>query len=142
MEAEKLFSLVCSILIYAIILYLFVLAKDEFDLESSGPSPKLKRQAFTLDFKLQVIEAAKKSSNREQARIHNIHESVIRRWRKQISEESIKEIFNSPDKMTLRFLPITINKQVLKSISNTTGPKDVVPLYLSLIFENPNDFEM
>ena len=89
-----------------------------------------------------MIEAAKKSSNREQARIHNIHESVIRRWRKQISEESIKEIFNSPDKMTLRFLPITINKQVLKSISNTTGPKDVVLLYLLLIFENPNDFDM
>ena len=89
-----------------------------------------------------MIEAAKKSSNREQARIHNIHESVIRRWRKQISEESIKEIFNSPDKMTLRFLPITINKQGLKSILNTTGPKDVVPLYLLLIFENPNNFEM
>ena len=30
----------------------------------------------------------------------------------------------------------------LKSISNTTEPKDVAPFHLLLIFENQNDFEM
>ena len=65
-------------------------------------SPKLKRQAFTLEFKLKVIEAAKNSSNRVQGRIHNIHESVIRRWRKQISEEKIKEAVNCPEKFKFK----------------------------------------
>ena len=53
------------------------------------------------------MEAAKNSSNREQARLHNIHESVIRRWRKQISEEQIKEAVKDPNKMTLRLKPFT-----------------------------------
>ena len=86
---------------------LFFSAKDEFA-DGDVPSPKLKRQAFTLEFKLQVMEAAKNSSNREQARLHNIHESVIRRWRKQISEEQIKEAVKDPNKMTLRLKPFTI----------------------------------
>ena len=55
------------------------------------------------------MEAAKNSSNREQARLHNIHESVIRRWRKQISEEQIKEAVKDPNKMTLRLKPFTIS---------------------------------
>ena len=87
--------------------YSFFSAKDEFA-DGDVPSPKLKRQAFTLEFKLQVMEAAKNSSNREQARLHNIHESVIRRWRKQISEEQIKEAVKDPNKMTLRLKPFTI----------------------------------
>ena len=87
---------------------LFFPARDEFA-DGDVPSPKLKRQAFTLEFKLQVMEAAKNSSNREQARLHNIHESVIRRWRKQISEEQIKEAVKDPNKMTLRLKPFTIS---------------------------------
>ena len=66
---------------------------------------KIKRQAFTLEFKMFVIEAAKRSSNREQARIYNIHESVIRRWRKDHTEARIKEAMNSPEKMTKNRLP-------------------------------------
>ena len=89
------------------LLFFFFSAKDEFE-NGDVPSPKLKRQAFTLEFKLQVMEAAKNSSNREQARLHNIHESVIRRWRKQISEEQIKEVVKDPNKMTLRLLLFTI----------------------------------
>ena len=42
-----------------------------------------------LEFKLKVIEAAKKSSYQEQARIHNIHESVIRKWQKEYDDEKI-----------------------------------------------------
>ena len=49
-----------------------------------------------------MIEAAKNSSNRVQGRIHNIHESVIRRWRKQISEEKIKEAVNCPEKFKFK----------------------------------------
>ena len=66
---------------------------------------KIKRQAFTLEFKMFVIEAAKRSSNREQARIYNIHESVIRRWRKDHTEARIKEAMNSPEKMAKNRLP-------------------------------------
>ena len=69
---------------------------------------KIKRQAFTLEFKMFVIEAAKRSSNREQARIYNIHESVIRRWRKDHTEARIKEAMNSPEKMTKNRLSGTI----------------------------------
>ena len=71
---------------------------------------KIKRQAFTLEFKMFVIEAAKNSSNREQARIYNIHESVIRRWRKDHTEARIKEAMNSPEKMTKNRLPGMIKK--------------------------------
>ena len=94
------------------LLFLFFSAKDEFA-DGDVPSPKLKRQAFTLEFKLQVMEAAKNSSNREQARLHNIHESVIRRWRKQISEEQIKEAVKDPNKMTLRLKPFTIEHSMI-----------------------------
>ena len=72
----------------------------------SGKS-KIKRQAFTLEFKMLVIEAAKLTSNREQARIHNIHESVIRRWRKGHTEARIQEAMmsGSPEKMSKNRLP-------------------------------------
>ena len=35
-----------------------------------------------------------------------------------------------------------VRQSCLKPISNTTGPKDVAPFHLVLIFENPNDFKM
>ena len=54
----------------------------------STPSPKKVRREFNTLFKLKVISAAKETSNREQARIYNVDESVIRRWRH--AEENIK----------------------------------------------------
>ena len=60
-----------------------------------------------MEFKLQVIEAAKKSSNREQARIHNIHESVIRRWRKDDTAARITQAVMTPDKLVKNRLPGT-----------------------------------
>ena len=78
---------------------------------------KIKRQAFTLEFKMFVIEAAKRSSNREQARIYNIHESVIRRWRKDHTEARIKEAMNSPEKMTKNRLPGMIRFSFLDFIN-------------------------
>ena len=35
-----------------------------------------------IDFKLKVVNVAKKSSNREAARLHSVDESMVRRWRK------------------------------------------------------------
>ena len=77
---------------------------DQFDDEASTSQKRVKT-AYSLEFKLQVIEAAKKTSNRVQSRIHNIHESVIRRWRKGHIEARIKKAVLSPHKMTKSRLP-------------------------------------
>ena len=53
------------------------------DLNNDGSgSPKKNKRAFSLDFKLQVVEEAKKSNNRHTAREHEIDESLVRSWRK------------------------------------------------------------
>lgn len=44
-------------------------------------TPKVKRMKHTVLFKVQIIEEAEKSTNREVARLHNIDERCIRRWR-------------------------------------------------------------
>ena len=45
---------------------------------------KLKQSQNSFEFQLQVIEAAKKTSYEEQARIHNIPESIIRKWENEV----------------------------------------------------------
>ena len=63
------------------------------------------------------MDVPKRSSNREQARIYNIHESVIRRWRKDHTEARIKEAMNSPEKMTKNRLPGMIRFSFLNFIN-------------------------
>ena len=43
---------------------------------------KNKRQSFPLEYKLMIVEEAKKTNNRYTSRNHFIDESVIRKWRK------------------------------------------------------------
>jgi len=42
-----------------------------------------KRLVYPVEFKLQCIEEAKRSSNQSVAKAHGIHESSIRKWRQQ-----------------------------------------------------------
>ena len=80
-----------------------------------------------MEFKLQVIEAAKKSSNREQARIHNIHESVIRRWRKDDTAARITQAVMTPDKLVKNRLPGTyFSLHLYKHNANLSIVKDRV----------------
>ena len=59
------------------------------DLNNDGSgSPKKNKRAFSLDFKLQVVEEAKKSNNRHTAREHEIDESLVRSWRKNEAKNS------------------------------------------------------
>ena len=55
---------------------------DAFLLSPSPTNDKKPRRAFSTTFKLKVIAAAETTSNREQSRVHNINECIIRRWRK------------------------------------------------------------
>lgn len=50
---------------------------------SSDQKAKKPRRTFTLDFKLKIVEEAKKTNNRKVGRIYNIDESTIRGWVKQ-----------------------------------------------------------
>ena len=43
---------------------------------------KNKRRSFPLEYKLMIVEEAKKTNNRYTSRNHFIDESVIRKWRK------------------------------------------------------------
>ena len=52
------------------------------------------RKSYNLDFKLKVIEQAKKSTNRETARYFNLDEKQVREWRK--NEDKMKDIVSSP----------------------------------------------
>ena len=47
------------------------------------------RKAFSLQFKLRLVEEAKRTNNRIVGKIHGIDESVVRKWRK--DEEKIIE---------------------------------------------------
>ena len=51
---------------------------DEAFLLSPSPNRKKPRRSFSTSFKLKVIAAAEATSNREQARVHNINESIIK----------------------------------------------------------------
>ena len=62
---------------------------DNFSLSSS----KRKRQNYSLEFKIEVIEEAKKSYNTTIARKYNIDEKLVRDWRK--NENKIKATQNS-----------------------------------------------
>ena len=55
---------------------------NDLNLHDGSGSPKKNKRAFSLDFKLQVVEEAKKSNNRHTAREHEIDESLVRSWRK------------------------------------------------------------
>ena len=67
---------------------------DEIDLNTAicetPPSKKLKseesvtpcRKSYILDFKLKIVETAKKSSNRQTAIKYSLDESQVRNWRK------------------------------------------------------------
>ena len=48
---------------------------------------------------MKVIAAAEATSNREQARVHNINESIIRRWRKDDKPDKILEADNLPKRI-------------------------------------------
>ena len=72
---------------------------DEGFLLSPSPNCKKPRRAFSTAFKLQVMAAAEETSNRQQARIHNIDESIIRRWRKGDNPEKILEADNLPKRI-------------------------------------------
>ena len=49
---------------------------------TQSPKGSTKRRQFSVNFKLQIINQAKKSSNREAARKNSLDESVVRDWRK------------------------------------------------------------
>ena len=66
---------------------------DEAFLLSPPPDGKKPRRSFSTNFKLKVIAAAETSSNREQARVHNVNECIIRRWRKDDKPAKILELF-------------------------------------------------
>ena len=38
---------------------------------------------YTFDFKLKVIDYAERHSNREAARVHNVDERCVRKWKNQ-----------------------------------------------------------
>ena len=65
--------------------------ESHFQIEGVDPllNSKKNKRAFSLDYKLLVLEEAKLSNNRQIARNHGIDESVIRRWRK--DEMKIRE---------------------------------------------------
>ena len=58
--------------------------ENHFNIEGVDPLEKAKKskRAFSLEYKLLVVEEAKKTNNRHIARDHGLDESVIRRWRK------------------------------------------------------------
>ena len=64
---------------------------SHFQIDGVDPllNSKKNKRAFSLDYKLLVLEEAKLSNNRQIARNHGIDESVIRRWRK--DEMKIRE---------------------------------------------------
>ena len=51
------------------------------------------RKAFSLQFKLRLVEEAKRTNNRIVGKIHGIDESVVRKWRK--DEEKLIEASHS-----------------------------------------------
>ena len=52
----------------------------------------LGKKAYSFEFKLRLVEEAKRSSNREVGRDHGISETCIRKWRK--NEDKLIEAFN------------------------------------------------
>ena len=54
-----------------------------------------KRQTYDVKFKMEVIEVAEKSSNREASRQFKIDESMLRRWRQ--NKSKLELAYNKPD---------------------------------------------
>ena len=48
---------------------------------SSSDGKKCGRRSFPLEYKLMIVEEAKRTNNRAAARMHNLHEKSIRNWR-------------------------------------------------------------
>ena len=58
------------------------------------PSSKKTRKSYSLEFKLNVVEKAKKSNNSQAGLAFSLNEKLVRNWRK--DEMKIKEILASP----------------------------------------------
>lgn len=55
-------------------------------LRPDKPGSKRKQNAYPIEFKLLAIEEAKRTTNRNAARVHGVNEKCIRLWRSQEAE--------------------------------------------------------
>ena len=66
-----------------------ILSSSSARLISSDGKKSGSRRSFPLEYKLMIVEEAKRTNNSAAARVHNLNESVIRQWRK--DETKIRE---------------------------------------------------